>query len=107
MEKIQKHQYQIEKNKSKKTQKMKKKNRKALFSDKRRKSWRRQKKNTNKQLRGRYIKMHEQHKTQKVNQKNKQGIVFQGENCDFIDFGSVGSLGSGCVDGTKMVLKNK
>ena len=39
--------------------------------------------------------------------KHRQSIVFEGENCQFVDFGSVGSSGSGCVDGTKMVLKNK
>ena len=39
--------------------------------------------------------------------KTKQSIVFTGENCDFIDFASVRTLGAGCVDGTKMVLKNK
>ena len=39
--------------------------------------------------------------------KHRQSIVFEGENCQFVDFGTVGSSGSGCVDGTKMVLKNK
>ena len=39
--------------------------------------------------------------------KPRQSIVFEGENCQFVDFGTVGSSGSGCVDGTKMVLKNK
>ena len=43
----------------------------------------------------------------KIKKKIKQSIVFQGDNCDFIDFALVGTLGSGCVDGTKMVLKNK
>ena len=37
----------------------------------------------------------------------RQSIVFEGENCQFVDFGTVSSSGSGCVDGTKMVLKNK
>ena len=49
-------------------------------------------------------KRNKNHKNRKI---SKQSTVFKGENCDFIDFGSVGSLGSGCVDGTKMVLKNK
>ena len=40
--------------------------------------------------------------------KNKKlRIVFTGESCDFINFGSVRRLGAGCVDGTKMVLKNR
>ena len=43
----------------------------------------------------------------KIKKKIKQSIVFQGDNCDFIDFALVGTPGSGCVDGTKMVLKNK
>ena len=38
--------------------------------------------------------------------QQRQSIVFSGEDCQFVDFGSVGSSGSGCVDGTKMVLKN-
>ena len=37
----------------------------------------------------------------------RQNIAFEGENCQFVDFGEVQSLGSGCIDGTKMVLKNK
>ena len=43
----------------------------------------------------------------KITKKIKQSIVFQGDNCEFIDFALVGTLGSGCEDGTKMVLKNK
>ena len=39
--------------------------------------------------------------------KQKESIAFVGENCNFVDFGSVGGLGTDCVDGTKMVLKNK
>ena len=34
-------------------------------------------------------------------------IVLTGESCDFIDFGSVRTVGAGCTDGTKMVVKNK
>ena len=37
----------------------------------------------------------------------RQSIVFEGDACQFVDFESVRSLGSGCVDGTKMVLKRK
>ena len=37
----------------------------------------------------------------------RQSIVLTGESCDFIDFGSVRNVGSGCTDGTKMVVKNK
>ena len=32
---------------------------------------------------------------------------FHGENCQFIDFAKARSSGVGCVDGTKMVVKNK
>ena len=39
--------------------------------------------------------------------KDKQSTVFVGENCNFVNFGSVSGLGTDCVDGTKMVLKNK
>ena len=51
------------------------------------------KKNRSKKLKGR--------------RKTKQSIVFTGENCDFIDFASVRTLGAECADGTKMVVKNK
>ena len=43
----------------------------------------------------------------KGRRKTKQSIVFIGQNCDFIDFASVRTLGAGCADGTKMVVKNK
>ena len=43
----------------------------------------------------------------KGRRRTKQSIVFTGENCDFIDFASVRTLGDGCADGTKMVVKNK
>merc|ERR1719411_2531419 len=36
-----------------------------------------------------------------------QSFVLQGEHCQFIDFAKARSSGSGCVDGTKMVVKNK
>ena len=32
---------------------------------------------------------------------------FHGEHCQFIDFAKARSSGVGCVDGTKMVVKNK
>ena len=37
----------------------------------------------------------------------RQNIAFEGENCQFVDFGEIRSMGTGCEDGTKMVLKNK
>ena len=47
-------------------------------------------------------------RNRKRKKKNKKlRIVFTGESCDFINFGSVRRLGAGCVDGTKMVLKNR
>ena len=47
-------------------------------------------------------------RNRKRKKKNKKlRIVFTGESCDFINFGSVRQLGAGCVDGTKMVLKNR
>ena len=46
-------------------------------------------------------------KRRKEERKIKQSTVFTGENCDFIDFASVRTLGAECADGSKMVLKNK
>jgi len=37
---------------------------------------------------------------------SRQGIVFNGGACDFVDFGAVRNSGSSCNDGSKMVLKN-
>ena len=37
---------------------------------------------------------------------SRQGIVFSGGACDFVDFGAVRNSGSSCSDGSKMVLKN-
>ena len=45
-------------------------------------------------------------KTRKI-KSMRQSIVFTGESCQYVDFGSVRSSGSGCADGTKMVLKNQ
>ena len=39
--------------------------------------------------------------------ERNQSIVLHGEHCQFIDFANARSSGSGCVDGTKMVVKNK
>ena len=36
-----------------------------------------------------------------------RSVVLQGEHCQYIDFAEARSSGSGCVDGTKMVVKNK
>ena len=36
----------------------------------------------------------------------RQSITLTGSACDFVDFGAASSSGSGCVDGTKMVLKS-
>ena len=36
-----------------------------------------------------------------------RSVVLQGEHCQYIDFANARSSGSGCVDGTKMVIKNK
>ena len=41
----------------------------------------------------------------KKKQSGRQSIVFNGDACQFVDYGSVRTAGSGCVDGTKMVLK--
>merc|ERR1719510_1169297 len=37
---------------------------------------------------------------------SRQSVVLQGEHCQYIDFANARSSGSGCVDGTKMVIKN-
>merc|ERR1719510_258331 len=37
---------------------------------------------------------------------SRQSVVLQGEHCQYIDFANARSSGSGCVDGTKMVVKN-
>ena len=36
-----------------------------------------------------------------------KSVVLEGEHCQYIDFANARSSGSGCVDGTKMVIKNK
>ena len=38
---------------------------------------------------------------------SRQSIVLEGEHCQYIDFATARTSGSGCVDGTKMVIKNK
>ena len=37
---------------------------------------------------------------------SRQSVVFNGNACDFVDFGAVRNSGSSCSDGSKMVLKN-
>ena len=37
----------------------------------------------------------------------RQSTVFEGNGCEFVDLESVTTSGSGCEDGTKMVLKGK
>ena len=36
-----------------------------------------------------------------------KSVVLEGKHCQYIDFANTRSSGSGCVDGTKMVIKNK
>ena len=38
---------------------------------------------------------------------SRQSIVLEGEHCQYIDFATARTSGSGCVDGTKMVIRNK
>jgi len=38
---------------------------------------------------------------------SRQSIVLEGEHCQYIDFATARTLGSGCVDGTKMVIRNR
>ena len=38
---------------------------------------------------------------------NEEEAVLYGEHCQYIDFADARSSGAGCVDGTKMVIKNK
>ena len=37
--------------------------------------------------------------------RQKTSIVFTGEACEFVDFGTVRGSGNDCTDGSKMVLK--
>ena len=39
--------------------------------------------------------------------RKAKSVVLQGEHCQYIDFANARSEGFGCVDGTKMVIKNK
>ena len=36
-----------------------------------------------------------------------KSVVLQGEHCQYIDFANARFSGSGCVDGTKTMVKNK
>ena len=49
------------------------------------------------------------HMARSVDARRRKGksVVLQGEHCQYIDFAEARSSGSGCVDGTKMVIKNK
>jgi len=38
---------------------------------------------------------------------SRQSIVLEGEHCQYIDFATARTSGSGCVDGTKMVIRNR
>ena len=39
--------------------------------------------------------------------KKGKSIVLKGEHCQYIDFANARFSGSGCEDGTKMVVQNK
>ena len=82
-------------------------NERDTVSKKRRKNKRKQNKRRNKKYGNKNIRKKLFKKSRNSKTQYRQGIVFQGENCQFVDFGLVRSEGSGCVDGTKMVLKNK
>ena len=90
----------------KKSEKRKGKKRKAIVKKGKSVDKKTQKKGKRQRL-GNQGKKKNRSKKLKGRRKTKQSIVFSGENCDFIDFTSVRTLGAGCVDGTKMVLKNK
>ena len=42
-----------------------------------------------------------------VERRKGKSVVLQGEHCQYIDFANARSSGSGCEDGTKMVVQNK
>ena len=73
----------------------------------RRNNKRKQNKSRNKEYRNKNIRNKLSKKSRNPKMQYRQRIAFKGENCQFVDFGLVGSEGSGCVDGTKMVLQNK
>ena len=43
----------------------------------------------------------------KNGRNSRNSYVLKGEHCQYIDFANARFSGSGCVDGTKMVVKNK
>ena len=49
------------------------------------------------------------HLARRADARRRKGrsVVLQGEHCQYIDFAEARSSGSGCVHGTKMVIKNK
>ena len=59
--------------------------------------------------RRRKMKMEQKMKRRKFKKRktSRQSVVLEGEHCQYIDFATARSSGSGCVDGTKMVVKNK
>ena len=67
--------------------------------DARRTAKRRSKKTSKKKLNPRFAR--------RSGASSRQSIVLEGEHCQYIDFATARTSGSGCVDGTKMVIKNK
>ena len=59
--------------------------------------------------RRRKMKMEQKMKRRKFKKRktSRQSVVLEGEHCQYIDFATARSSGSGCADGTKMVVKNK
>ena len=46
-------------------------------------------------------------KSADARRRKGESAVLMGRHCQYIDFANARSSGSGCVDGTKMVVKNK
>ena len=45
--------------------------------------------------------------TDEEGRRKGKSVVLQGEHCQYIDFANARFSGSGCVDGTKTMVKNK
>ena len=75
--------------------------------NKRRKPHNRRKKNRKRKTKKRLTRRNNRNRKTRKIKSMRQSIVFTGESCQYVDFGSVRSSGSGCADGTKMVLKNQ
>jgi len=73
-----------------------------------RKNLRKKQKNTNlkENSKREYKNNNRKKQIQKARRRN-QSRFLSGESCDWLDFDTVRSKGSNCVDGTKMVIKNK